>query len=80
LIHLTQKKVTSLLFVADKVNIANDCLSRLRNEMARRLGLIKEGVYKFAWITDFPLFEWNEMKKRFERCTIRLQAHGRGYR
>jgi len=55
-----------LLFVADKVNIANDCLSRLRNEMARRLGLIKEGVYKFAWITDFPLFEWNEDEKRFE--------------
>jgi aspartyl-tRNA synthetase len=55
-----------LLFVADKVKVANDCLSRLRNEMARRLGLIKDGVYKFTWITDFPLFEWNDDEKRYE--------------
>ncbi len=55
-----------MLFVADKENVANDCISRLRNEMGKRLGLIKEGVYKFAWITDFPLFEYNEDEKRFE--------------
>lgn len=55
-----------LLFVADKEKVANDCLSRLRNEMAKRLGLIKEGVYRFVWITDFPLFEWNADEKRFE--------------
>ncbi|RJR16145.1 MAG: aspartate--tRNA ligase [Nitrospiraceae bacterium] len=55
-----------LLFVADKENVANDCLSRLRNEMGKRLNLIKDGVYRFAWITDFPLFEWNEDEKRFE--------------
>ncbi len=55
-----------LLFVADKVKVANDCLSRLRNEMGKRLNLIKDGVYKFAWVTDFPLFEWSEEEKRFE--------------
>jgi aspartyl-tRNA synthetase len=55
-----------MLFVADKEDIANDCISRLRNEMGKRLGLIKDGVYKFAWITDFPLFEYNEDEKRFE--------------
>jgi aspartyl-tRNA synthetase len=55
-----------LLFVADKEDIANDCLSRLRNEMGKRLDLIKDGIYKFAWITDFPLFEWNEDEKRYE--------------
>lgn len=55
-----------LLFVADKENVANDCLSRLRNEMGKRLKLIKEGVYRFVWITDFPLFEWNGDEKRFE--------------
>jgi aspartyl-tRNA synthetase len=55
-----------LLFVADKENVANDCLSRLRNEMGKRLKLIEDGVYRFAWITDFPLFEWNEDEKRFE--------------
>ncbi|MBI5055323.1 MAG: aspartate--tRNA ligase [Nitrospirae bacterium] len=55
-----------LLFVADSEKVANDCLSRLRNELGKRLGLIKEGVYKLVWITDFPLFEWNEDEKRFE--------------
>jgi len=55
-----------MLFVADSPAVANDCLARLRNEMGKRLGLIQEGVYAFAWITDFPLFEWNEDEKRFE--------------
>ncbi len=55
-----------LLFVADRADVANACLAKLRNEMAKRLDLIKEGVYRFAWITDFPLFEWNEDEKRFQ--------------
>ena len=55
-----------LLFVADKANVANDCLSRLRNEIAKRLELVKSGDYKFVWITDFPLFEWNDDEKRYE--------------
>lgn len=55
-----------LLFVADKKDVAHDCLSRLRNEMGKRLDLIKEGDYKLVWITDFPLFEWNPDEKRYE--------------
>lgn len=55
-----------LLFVADTKDVANDTLSRLRNELAKRLGLIKDGVFKFVWITDYPLFEWNKDEKRFE--------------
>ncbi|HDZ02646.1 MAG TPA: aspartate--tRNA ligase, partial [Nitrospirae bacterium] len=55
-----------LLFVADKEDIANDCLAKLRNEMGKRLDLIKAGIYRFAWITDFPLLEWNEDEKRYE--------------
>jgi len=55
-----------LLFVADNKDIANDTLSRLRSELAKRLGLIKDGVFKFLWVTDYPLFEWNKDEKRFE--------------
>ncbi len=55
-----------LLFVADNKDVANDALSRLRNELAKRLGLIKDGVFKFVWITDYPLFEWNKDEKRFD--------------
>ena len=55
-----------LLFVADKPGLANECLAKLRNEMAGRLGLINNNEYKLVWITDFPLFEWNEDEKRYE--------------
>ncbi len=55
-----------MLFVADRKDVTNDCLSRLRNELGKRLDLIKEGVYEFAWITDFPLFEYNDDEKRYE--------------
>ena len=55
-----------LLFVADKPGVANECLAKLRNEMGRRLNLINNNEYKLAWITDFPLFEWNEDEKRYE--------------
>lgn len=55
-----------LLFVADKPGVANECLAKLRNEMGRRLELINNNEYKLVWITDFPLFEWNEDEKRYE--------------
>jgi aspartyl-tRNA synthetase len=55
-----------LLFVADKPGVANECLAKLRSEMARRLDLVNSNEYKLVWITDFPLFEWNEDEKRYE--------------
>lgn len=55
-----------LLFVADSQKVTNDCLSRLRAELGKRLNLIRDGDYAFAWITDFPLFEWNDDEKRYE--------------
>ncbi len=54
-----------MMFVADKKDTVNGVLSRLRNELGRRLNLIKEG-FSFLWITDFPLLEWNEEEGRFE--------------
>src|SRR3989338_7131934 len=55
-----------LLFVADKERIVNDSLARLRNEFGKRLNLIKNDMYNFLWVTDFPLFEWNDEEKRYE--------------
>lgn len=54
-----------MLFVADKENIVFDVLSRMRLEIGRKLNLIKSG-FEFAWITDFPLLEWNEDEGRYE--------------
>jgi aspartyl-tRNA synthetase len=55
-----------LLFVADSEEVTNDALSRLRSELARRLDLVRSDIYRFVWITDYPLFEWNHEEKRYE--------------
>lgn len=54
------KKGSILFFIADKEKNANSIMSKLRVEIARRLNLINEKEFKFCWIVDFPLFEWNE--------------------
>jgi len=54
-----------LLFVADKPKIVNDSLGKLRNHLARILGLADKEVFNFVWITDFPLLEWDEDERRW---------------
>ena len=54
-----------VFFVADKREIANGVLGKLRLEMAKKMDLIEPG-FKFAWVVDFPLFEWNEEEKRIQ--------------
>ncbi|AJY71657.1 aspartate--tRNA ligase [Geobacter sulfurreducens] len=54
-----------LLFVADKPKVVNDSLGKLRNQLAQILGLVDKGTFKFVWITDFPLLEWDEEEKRW---------------
>ncbi len=54
-----------LLFVADKPKVVNDSLGKLRNHLASLLNLTDPGDFRFVWITDFPLFEWDEDDKRW---------------
>ncbi|BDV43102.1 aspartate--tRNA(Asp/Asn) ligase [Geotalea uraniireducens] len=54
-----------LLFVADKPKVVNDSLGKLRNHLAQLLGLVDKNEFKFVWITDFPLLEWDEEEKRW---------------
>ncbi|WP_298270983.1 aspartate--tRNA ligase [Geobacter sp.] len=54
-----------LLFVADKPKVVNDSLGKLRNHLAALLGLTDKNTFKFVWITDFPLLEWDEEEKRW---------------
>ena len=48
-----------LLFVADKSKVVADALGALRAELGRRLNLAEKDLLSFAWVVDFPLFEWN---------------------
>jgi len=54
-----------LLFVADAPGIVAAALGQLRKAIAAKRGLIPEGVYRFVWITDFPLLEWDEASGRW---------------
>lgn len=55
-----------LLIVADKPEVVNRTLDELRREMARRLDLADAGLLAFAFVVDFPLFEWNEDTKHWD--------------
>ena len=54
-----------LLFAADKNQVVWDVLGNLRLEIAKTYGMIPEGQYKFLWVTEFPLLEWNEEQGRY---------------
>lgn len=54
-----------LLFAADKDSVVFDVLGNLRLEMARQLELLDKEDYKFLWVTEFPLLEWNEEAGRY---------------
>lgn len=55
-----------LLFGAGSTDIVNKTLDRLRGAIGRELGLIDPDKINLLWVTDFPMFEWNEDEKRLE--------------
>ena len=55
-----------IFFVADPSNeTVFASLGALRLELAKRLDLIKKGIYDLLWVTDFPLLEWDEEEGRY---------------
>ncbi|MCG3089215.1 aspartate--tRNA ligase [Sporosarcina cyprini] len=54
-----------LLFVADKKNVVADALGALRSKLGKDLGLIDETKFNFLWVTEWPLFEYDEEDGRY---------------
>ncbi|MGI8726324.1 MAG: aspartate--tRNA ligase [Solirubrobacterales bacterium] len=54
-----------LLLVADAVPIANSVLGALRLRLGQRFDLIEEDSHALLWVTDWPMFEWSEIDKRW---------------
>jgi aspartyl-tRNA synthetase len=54
-----------ILIVADKNKVVFDALGALRKELARKMNLVKNDDYRFLWVIEFPLFEWNEEDERY---------------
>jgi aspartyl-tRNA synthetase len=55
-----------LLFGAGPTDIVNKSLDRVRQFLGRELGLIDPNQMNLLWVTDFPMFEWNEQERRLE--------------
>ena len=58
-------KPAILFFSVDKSSVVNQTLANMRKKVAQDLNLIDENKLNFLWVTDFPLFEYDEKEKRF---------------
>jgi aspartyl-tRNA synthetase len=55
-----------VFFVADQAGVVNDSLGQLRNHLGQKLGLIDPKRFNFLWVTRFPMFEYDEVEKRYQ--------------
>jgi aspartyl-tRNA synthetase len=55
----------TLLFAADARPVTSRVLAPLRLHLGRELDLIDENAFTFLWVTDFPMFEWDEPEGRW---------------
>jgi aspartyl-tRNA synthetase len=55
-----------LLIVADRAETANSVLAQLRLDLGERFELIDPGAEEFCWITEWPMFDWNEDEQRWD--------------
>lgn len=55
-----------ILFVADSKAVANKTLGALRLLFRDRLQLADKDTLAFAWVVDFPMFEWNEEENKWD--------------
>ena len=57
-----------VFFQAGDPRVVNAALGNLRIQIAKKLGLIPENEFKFLWVTDFPLFEFDDEQQRYVAC------------
>jgi aspartyl-tRNA synthetase len=55
----------TLLFAADTWETTSRVLGHLRLHLGRELGLVDAAAFTFLWVTDFPMFEWDEEQQRW---------------
>jgi aspartyl-tRNA synthetase len=65
LVALRAEPGTTLLFAADTWPMTSRVLGALRTRLGHELGLVDEAAWRFLWVTDFPMFEWDEETDRW---------------
>ena len=63
---INAKQGDLILFAADQRVIVNKVLGGLRLVFRDKLNLADKDVMAFAWVVDFPMFEWNEEEKKWD--------------
>ncbi len=58
----------SIFFIADELSKAQKIAGLVRIELGKRLDLLEKNVYKFCWIVDFPMYEYNEDEDKIDFC------------
>ncbi len=56
---------STVLFGADEPRMVSRVLGALRTQLGRDLELVDESAWRFVWITDFPLLDWDEEQQRW---------------
>jgi aspartyl-tRNA synthetase len=56
---------TTVLFAADEWPLTSRVLGALRTQLGRELELVDDSAFRFCWVTDFPMFEWDEDVQRW---------------
>jgi aspartyl-tRNA synthetase len=56
----------AVFFVCDKKAAAEKLAGAARTKIAQELNLIAKNEFRFCWIVDFPMYEWNEEEKKID--------------
>jgi aspartyl-tRNA synthetase len=64
--HMGGKPGDLLLFVADQKKVVHKALGDLRLKLGTTLGLRDPKVFRCCWVLNFPMFEWNDEKGRWQ--------------
>lgn len=66
ILERTNAEVGDIIFFgADSFKIVSESLGHLRLELARKRNMINDDEFDLLWVTEFPLFEWDEDEKRY---------------
>ena len=55
----------TIFFIADNEARANECAGKFRNELGARLDLIEKNAFRFCFVNDFPMYEWDAETKKY---------------
>ncbi len=59
------EKGDTIFFIADTEAKANECAGKIRNELGARLDLIEKNAYRFCYVNDFPMYEYDKETKKY---------------